>query len=112
MTPFVMIVLRRYQTNGHATITGTYIHGCMSLRSRTNHKGQGQMSNPTLKQAIEDRHKEIIVSLLYQSQDDCLEDYLLDLEYYSNVKTFKQICFCNGNDYKQEIKELKSLINQ
>jgi len=70
------------------------------------------MSNPILKQAIEDRHKEIIVSLLYQSQDDCLEDYLLDLEYYSSVKTFKQICFCNGNDYKQEIKELKSLINQ
>ena len=98
--------------DGPTTNINTYIHGFLSLWSRTNHQGQGPMSNPTLKQAIEDRHKEIIVNLLYQSQDDCLEDYLLDLEYYSNVKTFKQICFCNGNDYKQEIKELKSLINQ
>lgn len=65
------------------------------------------MANRKLKKAIEDRHKEIIVSLLYQSQDDCLEDFLLDLEYYSNVKTFKQICFCNGSDYKQEMKQLK-----
>jgi hypothetical protein len=68
------------------------------------------MSNPILKQAIEDRHKEIIDSLLYQSQDDCLEDYLLDLEYLSKVNTFKQVCLCNGVDYKDEIKELKSLM--
>ena len=67
------------------------------------------MANLKLRKAIEDRHKEIIVSLLYQSQDDCLEDYLTDLEYYSNVKTFKQICFCDGLNYKDEIKELKEL---
>jgi hypothetical protein len=50
------------------------------------------MSNPVLRKAVENEFKRIIESLLYQSsEDECFEDYLLDLKYYGSVKTFKEI---------------------
>ena len=66
------------------------------------------MKNTKLKGMIGDRFKEVINNLLYESaQNECLEDYLLDLKYYGSVKTFKEICKCNGQDYKKEILNLK-----
>ena len=66
------------------------------------------MSNPVLRKAVENEFKRMIESLLYQSsENECFEDYLLDLEYYGSVKTFKEICECNGQDYKKVIQELK-----
>jgi hypothetical protein len=53
------------------------------------------MSNPVLRKAVENEFKRIIESLLYQSsEDECFEDYLLDLKYYGSVKTF-------AKDYKK-----------
>ncbi len=63
------------------------------------------MANPRLRKAVEDRWKDIIESLLYQSQGE--DDYLLDVEYLSKIKTFKQVCECNGQDYREVIQELK-----
>jgi hypothetical protein len=63
------------------------------------------MSNPVLRKAVENEFKRIIESLLYQSsEDECFEDYLLDLKYYGSVKTFKEICECNGQ-CQQELKQ-------
>ena len=69
------------------------------------------MANLKLRNAVEKEFKRIIGSLLYQSSEDmCFEDYLLDLEYYGTLKTFKQVCECNGQDYKEVIQELKQEI--
>jgi hypothetical protein len=66
------------------------------------------MSSPVLRKAVENEFKRIIESLLYQSsEDECFEDYLLDLKYYGSVKTFKEICECNGQNYREVIQELK-----
>ena len=67
------------------------------------------MSNPRLRKSVEDRWKDIIESLLYQSQGE--DDYLLDVEYLSKVKTFKYICECNGEDYREVIKQIKEQDN-
>jgi fructose-1,6-bisphosphatase len=49
------------------------------------------MSNPVLRKAVENEFKRMIESLLYQSsENECFEDYLLDLEYYGSVKTLKK----------------------
>jgi len=70
------------------------------------------MANPRLRKAVENEFKRIIGSLLYQSSEDmCFEDYLLDLEYYGTLKTFKQVCECNGQDYREVIQELKEEID-
>jgi hypothetical protein len=70
------------------------------------------MANPKLRNAVEKEFKRIIESLLYQSSEDmCFEDYLLDLEYYGTLKTFKQVCECNGQDYREVIQELKQEID-
>ena len=63
------------------------------------------MSRKELRKSVEDRWKDIIESLLYQSQGE--EDYLLDVEYLSKIKTFKCICECNGEDYREVIKQLQ-----
>ena len=66
------------------------------------------MSNPVLRKSVENEFKRIIESLLYQSsENESFEDYFLDLEYYGSVKTFKEICECNGQDYRKVIQELK-----
>jgi hypothetical protein len=49
---------------------------------------------------------DIIESLLYQSTEG-LDGYLSDMKYLSKVKTFKHICECNGEDYREVIKQIK-----
>ena len=63
------------------------------------------MNRKELRKSVENRWKDIIESLLYQSEDE--ENYLLDVEYLSKVKTFKYICECNGEDYREVIKQIK-----
>ena len=63
------------------------------------------MDRKELRKSVENRWKDIIESLLYQSEDE--ENYLLDVEYLSKVKTFKYICECNGEDYREVIKQIK-----
>ena len=66
------------------------------------------MSDTRLRKSVENEFKRMIESLLYQSsENECFEDYLLDLEYYGSVKTFKEICECNGQNYREVIQELK-----
>ena len=68
------------------------------------------MDKLKLRKYVEDRWKDIIESLLYQSEDE--ENYLLDVEYLSKVKTFKYICECNGEDYREVIKQIKEQDNE
>ena len=63
------------------------------------------MSNKELRQAIKDESKRIIESLLYQSPE---EDYQEDKRYlHSSQRTFKELCECNGENYKEVIQRLK-----
>lgn len=63
------------------------------------------MSNKELRQAIKDESERIIESLLYQSTE---EDYEEDKKYlHSSQRTFKELCECNGEDYKEVIQQLK-----
>ena len=66
------------------------------------------MANPRLRKAVENEFKRIIDSLLYQSSEDMC---FLDLEYYGTLKTFKQVCECNGQDYREVIQEIKEEID-
>ena len=69
------------------------------------------MSRKELRKSVEDRWKDIIESLLYQSNEG-LDDYLLDMKNLSKVKTFKHICKCNGEDYREVIKQIKEQDNE
>lgn len=63
------------------------------------------MNNKKLRQAIKDESERIIESLLYQSDE---EDYEEDKRYLrSSQRTFKELCECNGEDYKEVIQQLK-----
>ena len=63
------------------------------------------MNNKELRQAIKDESERIIESLLYQSPK---EDYEEDKRYlHSFQRTFKELCECNGEDYKEVIRMLK-----
>ena len=63
------------------------------------------MSDKKLRQAIKDESERIIESLLYQSPE---EDYELDKRYlHSPQRTFKELCECNGENYKEVIQQLK-----
>jgi hypothetical protein len=64
------------------------------------------MSRKELRESVDDRWKDIIESLLYQSTEG-LDGYLSDMKYLSKVKTFKHICECNGEDYREVIKQIK-----
>jgi hypothetical protein len=65
-----------------------------------------KMNRKELRESVDDRWKDIIESLLYQSTEG-LDGYLSDMKYLSKVKTFKHICKCNGEDYREVIKQIK-----
>tara|TARA_R110002012_G_scaffold224675_1_gene396628 strand:- start:590 stop:790 length:201 start_codon:yes stop_codon:yes gene_type:complete len=63
------------------------------------------MSNEEFRQLIKKESERIIESLLYQSPE---EDYEEDKKYlHSSQRTFKELCECNGENYKDVIQELK-----
>ena len=45
--------------------------------------------------------------LLIDSENESIEDYLLDLQEIKKAKTFKEICNLQNRDYKEEILNLK-----
>ena len=63
------------------------------------------MSKQELRQKIKERQDQIIEMLLLDNE--CDEDYLLDLQEIKKAKTFKDVCILNMRDYKQEIKLIK-----
>jgi hypothetical protein len=65
------------------------------------------MSKQQLRQKIKERQDQIIEMLLLDSENECEEDYLLDLQEIKKAKTFKDICILNMRDYKEEIKLIK-----
>ena len=66
------------------------------------------MSNQALREAIEQRHREIIEQLFYDSLlNENIEDFLEDLKTMSKAKKFKDICALSMRDYREEIKEIK-----
>lgn len=67
----------------------------------------GAMNKEQLKEAIEDRHKHIIIMNMLDSECYVLDEFLEDLKILSKVKTFKEICEMNSLNYKEEIKQLK-----
>jgi len=66
------------------------------------------MSNLALKEKIKERSSQIIEMLLIDSsENESIEDYLLDLQEIKKAKTFKEICNLQDRDYKEEILNLK-----
>ena len=66
------------------------------------------MSNLALKEKIKQRSNQIIEMLLIDSsENESIEDYLLDLQEIKKAKTFKEICNLQDRDYKEEILNLK-----
>ena len=65
------------------------------------------MSNLILKEKIKERSNQIIEMLLIDSENESIEDYLLDLQEIKKAKTFKEICNLQDRDYKEEILNLK-----
>jgi hypothetical protein len=63
------------------------------------------MSKQELRQKIKERQDQIIEMLLLDNE--CDEDYLLDLQEIKKAKTFKDVCILNMRDYKEEIKLIK-----
>ena len=70
------------------------------------------MSKQELRQKIKDRQEQIIEMLLLDSENECDEDYLLDLQEIRRAKTFKDVCILNMRNYKEEIKLIKQEANQ
>lgn len=69
------------------------------------------MSNQALREAIEQRHKEIIEQLFYDSLlNENIDDFLLDLKEISKANKFKDICALSMRDYREEIKDLRGAI--
>ena len=62
------------------------------------------MSKQELRQAIKEESERIIESLLYQSPE---EDFEEDKKYLCDSRTFKELCDCNGENYKEVIQRLK-----
>jgi len=65
------------------------------------------MSRKELREAVEDRHKSLMIMNMLDSEVYVLDEFLDDLRILSQVKTFKEICEMNSLDYRQEIKYLK-----
>ena len=65
------------------------------------------MTKEQLKEAIEDRHKNLMIMNMLDSECYILDEFLEDLKILSKVKTFKEICEMNSLDYKEEIRQLK-----
>jgi hypothetical protein len=65
------------------------------------------MSRKELREAVEDRHKSLMVMNMLDSEVYVLDEFLEDFRILSKVKTFKEICEINSLDYRQEIKYLK-----
>lgn len=65
------------------------------------------MSKQQLRQKIKERQEQIIEMLLLDSENECEEDYLLDLQEIKKARTFKDVCILNMRDYKEEIKLIK-----
>lgn len=65
------------------------------------------MSRKELREAVEDRHKSLMIMNMLDSEVYVLDEFLEDLRILSQVKTFKEICEMNSLDYRQEIKYLK-----
>ena len=63
------------------------------------------MSKQELRQKIKERQDQIIEMLWLDNE--CDEDYLLDLQEIKKAKTFKDVCLLNMRDYKEEIKLIK-----
>lgn len=70
------------------------------------------MSKQQLRQKIKERQDQIIEMLLLDSENECEEDYLLDLQEIKKAKTFKDICILNMRDYKEEIKLIKEEVQE
>lgn len=72
-----------------------------------------KVSNEALREAIEQRHKEIIEQLFYDSLlNENIEDFLSDLKEISKANKFKDICNLSMRDYREEIKHLKGEHNE
>jgi len=65
------------------------------------------MSRKELREAVEDRHKSLMIMNMLDSEVYVLDEFLEDLKILSKVKTFKEICEMNSLDYIEEIKYLK-----
>jgi len=65
------------------------------------------MSKKELREAVEDRHKSLMIMNMLDSEVYVLDEFLEDLRILSKVKTFKEICEMNSLDYREEIKHLK-----
>jgi hypothetical protein len=65
------------------------------------------MSRKELREAVEDRHKSLMIMNMLDSEVYVLDEFLEDLRILSKVKTFKEICEMNSLDYREEIKYLK-----
>tara|TARA_R100000951_G_scaffold115005_1_gene121711 strand:+ start:334 stop:549 length:216 start_codon:yes stop_codon:yes gene_type:complete len=69
------------------------------------------MSKQQLRQKIKERQEQIIEMLLLDSENECEEDYLLDLQEIKKARTFKDVCILNMRDYKEEIKLIKEEVS-
>ena len=69
------------------------------------------MSNLALKEKLKERSNQIIEMLLIDSENESIEDYLLDLQEIKKAKTFKEICDLQDRDYKEEILNLKQQLS-
>ena len=65
------------------------------------------MSRKELREAVEDRHKSLMIMNMLDSEVYVLDEFLEDLKILSKVKAFKEICEMNSLDYREEIKYLK-----
>ena len=67
-------------------------------------------ANEKLREAIENRHLEIVQMLLNEAfEHRSLQDFYLDLECILKAKTFKSICELQIRDYREEIRKLKKI---
>jgi hypothetical protein len=67
------------------------------------------MDKLKLRESIKNEWARIVESLLYQMQGE--EDYVLDVKDLSKIKTFKHICKCDGQNYREVIKQLQEQQN-
>ena len=65
------------------------------------------MSKQELREAIDERHKDLIIMNMLDSEVYVLEEFLDDLKTLAKIKTFKEICEMNSLNYKEEINQLK-----
>lgn len=65
------------------------------------------MSRKELREAVEDRHKSLMIMNMLDSEVYVLDEFLEDFRILSKIKTFKEICEMNSLDYREEIKHLK-----